>query len=138
MRPFKTNFSLLERDLIARAAGRVFDAAQIDSSRPDKARTGASRPPGYPRRPQQQDRAPAALVSGAIRPYIRKMHDIPPEVATAVAEFLSAGRTRNIQLNIKDGKILGAHVEEFISFKTAERPAAVNGARRGSECLNRI
>ncbi len=60
MRPFKTNFSLLERDLIARAAGRVFDAAQIDSSRPDNARTAATRPPGYPRRPQQQDRAPGA------------------------------------------------------------------------------
>ncbi len=49
MRPFKTNFSLLERDLTARTAGRVSDAAEIDSSRPDKARTGASRPPGYPR-----------------------------------------------------------------------------------------
>ncbi len=136
MRLFETDFSPLERDLIARAAGRVFDAAEIDSSRPDKARTGASRPPGYPRRPKQQDRAPAALVSGAIRPYIRKMHDIPPEVATAVAEFLSAGRTRNIQLNIKDGKILGLHVHEIISVRTAARPAAGNGARRRPECPN--
>ena len=43
---------------------------------------------------------------------------IPPEVTTAVAEFMSAGRTGNIQLNIKDGKILGAHVEEILTFKS--------------------
>ena len=49
---------------------------------------------------------------------------IPPEIATAVAKFLSEGRTGNITLNIKDGKILGAHVNEIISIKLA---ATING-----------
>lgn len=64
------------------------------------------------------------------------MHDIPPEVAKAVAEFLSTGRTRNIQLNIKDGKILGLHVNEIITVTTAARPAAGNGAWRRPTCQN--
>ena len=49
---------------------------------------------------------------------------IPPEIATAVAKFLSEGRTGNITLNIKDGQILGAHVNEIISIKPA---ATING-----------
>ena len=60
MRLFETDFSPLERDLIARAAGRVFDAAGIDSPAAGNARTGASRPSGYPNHPQEQDRAPDA------------------------------------------------------------------------------
>ena len=58
--PSEMDFSPHERDLIARAAGRVSDAAEIDSPRPDNARTGASRPSGGPRRPRRQDRAPGA------------------------------------------------------------------------------
>ena len=61
---------------------------------------------------------------------------IPPEVATAVAEFLAASRTGNLTLNVKDGKILGLHVHEIIQVRTVARPAAGNGARRRQECPN--
>ncbi len=63
---------------------------------------------------------------------------IPPEVTAAVAEFMAAGRTGNVTLNIKDGKILGLHVHEIINVRAAARPAAGNGARRRTECPNRI
>ena len=44
---------------------------------------------------------------------------LPPELlADAFAEFLAKGRTGNIQLNIKDGKILGAHITEILNVKT--------------------
>ncbi len=65
--PFKTEFSPQERDLIARAAGRVLDATEIDSPRPDNARTAASRPldgPDY----LQDGNAPPAAKSGARQP----------------------------------------------------------------------
>ena len=42
--PSEVVFSPDERDLIARAAGRVFDAAEIGSARPENARTAATRP----------------------------------------------------------------------------------------------
>ncbi len=64
MRPFETDFSLLERDLIARAAGRVFDAAQIDSPAAGQGRTARSRRPGYPTTP----RARTALLARPQRP----------------------------------------------------------------------
>ncbi len=60
MRLFETDFSPLERDLIARAAGRVFDAAGIDSPAAGNGCTARSRPSGYPNHPQGQDRAPDA------------------------------------------------------------------------------
>ena len=62
---------------------------------------------------------------------------IPPEVTTAVADFMAASRTGNITLNIKDGKILGLHVHEIINVRAAVRPAAGNGAQRRLECPNR-
>ena len=37
--------------------------------------------------------------------------DLPPESRAALARFLSKGRTGNVQLNVKDGKILGAKIE---------------------------
>ncbi len=62
---------------------------------------------------------------------------IPPEVATAVADFMAASRTGNITLNIKDGKILGLHVYEIINVQKKVRPAAGNGARWRQESPNR-
>ena len=50
--PSETEFSPHERDQIARAAGRVSDAAQIDSPPPDKARSCATRPSGGPEYPR--------------------------------------------------------------------------------------
>ena len=57
---------------------------------------------------------------------------VSKRLTARIEKFLRDQRTGNIRLNIKDGKILGAHVEEFVSFK----PAAGNGARRRPECPN--
>ncbi len=58
--PSEADFSPGERELIARAAGRVLDATEIDSPRPDNARTGVSRPSDGSDCLQEQDGAPAA------------------------------------------------------------------------------
>jgi len=63
---------------------------------------------------------------------------LPGQVAAAVHKFLSECRTGNVTLNIKDGKILGAHVNEIISVKPAARPVAFNGAQRRKACPKRI
>ncbi len=57
----ETDFSPQERELVARAAGRVLDATEIDSPRPDNARTGVSRPSDGSDCLQEQDGAPAEL-----------------------------------------------------------------------------
>ena len=63
---------------------------------------------------------------------------IPPEITTAVAKFLAEDRTGNITLNIKDGKILGAHVNEIITVRPAARPVAFNGEQRRKTCPTQI
>ncbi len=62
-----TEFAPDNVDLIARAAGRVSDAVEIDSPAPGNAHTGASRPPGGPNYPGGDD-GPSARVSTARRP----------------------------------------------------------------------
>ena len=62
--PPDVEFSRIEMDLIARAAGSV---AGIDSPWPDNGRTGASRPSGGPEHPQERDGIPATI-SGAYTP----------------------------------------------------------------------
>ncbi len=37
--------------------------------------------------------------------------DLPPESRAALARFLSERSTGNVQLNVKDGKVLGAKIE---------------------------
>ncbi len=59
---------------------------------------------------------------------------IPPEITMAVAKFLSEGRTGNVTLNIKDGEILGAHVNEIISIRPTEKLVVINGAQRRPAC----
>ncbi len=79
---------------------------------------------------------PAATPPHGVSDRKRIMNDpIPPEITMAVAKFLSEGRTGNVTLNIKDGKILGAHVNEFISVKPA---ATINGEQRRAACPARI
>ena len=63
---------------------------------------------------------------------------IPLEIRTAVAKFLSEGRTGNVTLNIKDGQILGAHVNEIITIKPADKPATTNGEQRRKTCPTQI
>ena len=58
---FETDFSPQERELVARAAGRVSRGAEIDSPRPDNARTGVSRPSDGSDCLPEQDGAPAEL-----------------------------------------------------------------------------
>ena len=57
--PSETDFTSGERDMVARAAGRV---TEIDSPRPENARTAATRPSDGPEHPQGQDDASAGVV----------------------------------------------------------------------------
>ena len=66
-----------------------------------------------------------------------KLISLPCEVAEALQKFIEAQSTGNVTLNIKDGRILGAHVNEIISVKPAARSVAFNGDRRRPECLSR-
>ena len=50
---------------------------------------------------------------------------VPRRFTASIENFLRDNRTGNIQLNIKDGKILGLHIHEIISVG--------NGARRRPE-----
>ena len=50
---------------------------------------------------------------------------VPRRLTASIEKFIGDNRTGNIQLNIKDGKILGLHIHEIISVG--------NGARRRSE-----
>ncbi len=52
-----------EVDLIARAAGRVSDATEIDSPAPGNARTASTRPLGGPDYPQAKDGASTGVVA---------------------------------------------------------------------------
>ncbi len=42
---------------------------------------------------------------------------VPRRLTASIEKFLGDKRTGNIQINIKDGNILGAHVEEILTFK---------------------
>ncbi len=57
--PSKADFSSGERDMVARAAGRV---TETDSPRPENARTAATHPADGPEHPQGQDDASAGVV----------------------------------------------------------------------------
>ncbi len=59
--PADADFSPQDRELIARAAGRVIEPAETDSPRPDNARIGATHPPDGPEYPQERDRACTGL-----------------------------------------------------------------------------
>ena len=63
-----------------------------------------------------------------------KLVSVPSEVAEALQKFIEAQCTGNVTLNIKDGKILGAHVNEIISVKPADKPATINGEQRRPAC----
>ncbi len=63
MRLFETDFSPHERDLIARAAGRVSDAAELDSPAPGNVRTTPISLPDGPEYLQKADGASARVVT---------------------------------------------------------------------------
>ncbi len=63
---------------------------------------------------------------------------LPKQFATAMRKFLTNGCTGNLKLNVKDGRILGLHVEEIISLKAAGK--ATTGDRpqlRSAPCVTR-
>ncbi len=62
--PSETGFSSGERDMVARAAGRV---TEIGSPRPENAHTARSHPSDGSEHPQGQDRAPAAFTTAPRR-----------------------------------------------------------------------
>ena len=43
---------------------------------------------------------------------------VPRRFVASIEKFLGDRRTGNIQINIKDGKILGVHTTEIIAFKS--------------------
>ena len=43
---------------------------------------------------------------------------VPRRLVAGIEKFLLDRLTGNIQLNIKDGKILGAHITEILNVKT--------------------
>ena len=52
------------------------------------------------------------------RPPSFGMNDtIPPAFMERITQFVLDRRTGNIQLNIKNGEILGLHIEEIIALK---------------------
>ncbi len=44
---------------------------------------------------------------------------LPKQFAKPMREFLANGRTGNLKLNVKNGRVLGLHVDEIISLKAA-------------------
>ncbi len=55
---------------------------------------------------------------------------LSPAAATEPA-FLAEGRTGNVKLGIKDGRVMGLRIEEIITVKSARKPDEVNRATRG-------
>lgn len=43
---------------------------------------------------------------------------LPRELTERIQEFLLDKRTGNVRLNIRDGEILGFHIEEIITVKS--------------------
>ncbi len=63
---------------------------------------------------------------------------LPKQFATAMREFLANGCTGNLKLNVKDGRILGLHVEEIISLKAVDKATPANQPRqRSAACATR-
>ncbi len=63
---------------------------------------------------------------------------LPKQFATAMREFLANGCTGNLKLNVKNGRILGLHVEEIISLKAAGKAATADRPRqRSTACATR-
>ena len=63
---------------------------------------------------------------------------MPTEVVEVFLKFTEGRGTGNVTLNIKDGRILGIHVEQIISLKLAGEPDIINGAKRRPECPSQI
>ena len=49
-----------------------------------------------------------------VRPSVLENWRVPGHIAERITAFLLDRRTGNIKLNIRNGEILGAHVEEIV------------------------
>ena len=63
---------------------------------------------------------------------------LPKQFAKTMREFLTNGCTGNLKLNVKDGRILGLHVEEIISLKAVGKATTGDRPRqRSTACTTR-
>ncbi len=63
---------------------------------------------------------------------------LPKQFAKPMREFLTNGCTGNLTLNVKNGRILGLHVEEIISLKASgEATTADRPRQRSTACATR-
>ncbi len=63
---------------------------------------------------------------------------LPKQFAKTMREFLTNGCTGNLTLNVKDGRILGLHVEEIIPLKASGEATADDRPRqRNAACATR-
>ena len=53
-----------------------------------------------------------------VRPKPRPVDLIPLQLWCPVRKFLQDRRTGNVKLNIKDGRVMGVHLEQIITVKT--------------------
>ena len=63
---------------------------------------------------------------------------LPKQFAAPMREFLTNGCTGNLKLNVKDGRILGLHIEEIIPLKAVGKATTANQSRqRSTACVTR-
>ena len=58
---------------------------------------------------------PSEPDSGAVRPALSLPILLPDDVVRELAEFLLDGRTGNVVLNVKDGRVLGMHITRIVT-----------------------
>lgn len=57
--------------------------------------------------------ASVTLIGVAVRER-EPMPGFPPEIAAEIIAFLSSGKTGNVQIDVKRGKILGCRVSSYV------------------------
>ena len=63
---------------------------------------------------------------------------LPKQFARPMRKFLANGCTGNLKLNVKDGRILGLHIEEIITLKaTGEATTGDQSRQRSTACVTR-
>ena len=68
---------------------------------------------------QEDECKPPRIADEPMGPFEVANCVVPRRLTALIEKFLRDQLTGNIQLNIKDGKILGAHIEEFLTFKSS-------------------
>ena len=58
---------------------------------------------------------PSGPDSSPVRPALSLPILLPDDVVRELAEFLLDGRTGNVVLNVKDGRVLGMHITRIVT-----------------------